>query len=296
MKKLALLIVSLALLVACAPASISPKPISPIQSSDTEPMSGYLTLQDGRLVEYKILIPKDWNEEEKIEYRKEGNTNYFDYRANPKYTLFSIAAFTEAVWQEIKQEPGHGEQLLTQDGIVYVYNIALDNPYAGSQAEEFQKMAEQVQNVVSSLSASIISTAAEMEEARNVLVTFFNLLSEGNYAEATELYGGTYENLSDMNPEVDPNDHAALLKNACAINGFQCLQIKEIVQEIQDSPTTFIFTLEFSNPDGSLFVLNACCGATGTETPPQSRFDYIVNRVPQLGNIFLVQWLPVYVP
>lgn len=56
----------------------------------------------------------------------------------------------------------------------------------------------------------------------------------------------------------------------------------------------FIFTVEFANPDGSLFVLGPCCGSTMTDVPPQSRFDFLVMRVPQLGNVLLVQTLPVY--
>jgi len=132
--------------------------------------------------------------------------------------------------------------------------------------------------------------------ARAVLVAFFDALNGGWYAEAAVQYGGSYAELIDMNPGVDPNDHAALLERACAVNGFQCLKVKEIVQQVQDWPDTYTFTIEFLNPDGSLFVLGACCGASETDMPPQSRFDVVVMRIPQAGNALRVQSLPVYVP
>jgi len=132
--------------------------------------------------------------------------------------------------------------------------------------------------------------------ARAVLVAFFDALNGGWYAEAAVQYGGSYEGLIDMNPDVDPNDHAALLERACTTNGFQCLRVKEIVQQVQDSPDSYTFTIEFLNPDGSLFVRGACCGASETDMPPQSRFDVVVMSVPQAGNALRVQNLPVYVP
>ena len=274
----------------------SSQPTIPTSFPGTVQMKGYLTTQDGRLFEYEILIPQSWIGNDKFEYRKDGNINYFDYNASPKHTLFVIAAFTEAQWQEVRHELKYSEELILKDGIFIVYNVALDNPYTGNQAEEFQQMAGEVKNIVQSLTISMVSTSAEMEEARKVLMTYFDLMSEGNYAEAAKLYGGTYENLTDMNPDIDPSNRVALLERACTVNGFKCLPIMNIVQEVQDWPDTFIFTVEFANLDSSLFVFNACCGTTETNTQPQSQFDYTVLRIPQMGDIFLVRELPLYVP
>jgi hypothetical protein len=280
----------ISVLPACKSNSPSP------QSGNVEQMTGYLTLQDGRLIEYGILIPRSWTEEEKFEYRKDGNVNYYDYTANPKHNLFVIAAFPEVQWQETRKELKYSEVVFSQEGIVIVYNVVLDNPYTGAQADDFQQMLGQVKSVAGSLTTSIISTSDEMERARNTLLTFFDKLSTANYAEAAGFYGGTYENLIEMNPTTDPNDRAALLEQACTINGFKCLQVKEVVHEEQTWPDLFTFILEFMNPDGNLFVLYDCCGPRGLEKPIQSRFEYRVGRVPQLGNVFLVQTLPVYMP
>lgn len=285
-----IIFIIISFLSSCKPNSLSP------QSGDVERMTGYLTLQDGRLIEYKILIPRRWNDEEKYEYRKDGNINYFDYTANPKHALFVIAAFPEAQWLETRKEQKYSEVVFSQEGIVIIYNVVLDNPYTGVQAEDFQRMLDQAKSVAGSLSASIISTSDDMETARNTLLSFFDQLSAGNYAKAAELYGGTYENLIEMNPDIDQNDHTVLLENACTINGFMCLKIKDIVREEQTWPDLFTFTVEFSNPDGTLLEISDCCGTSGLENSAQSRFEYRVGRIPQLGNIFLVQTLPVYIP
>lgn len=137
---------------------------------------------------------------------------------------------------------------------------------------------------------SLSSTASE---AHAVLIEFFSLLNAGKYAEADSLYGGTYEGLQNNNPSVDPSDHAKLLANACEINGINCLLVRTaIFKELQGD--TYIFQVEFSNPDGSLFVLGPCCGADETETPPVSQFEYHVAR-PADGT-FRVMDLPPYTP
>jgi hypothetical protein len=131
------------------------------------------------------------------------------------------------------------------------------------------------------------------EKASQVLALFFSELATGNYAEAATLYGGSYEVLADQNPDLNLDDHAALWNNGCTINGFQCLTIRTInFNELNDSGE-YIFTVEFNDPDGNIFVLEPCCGESPT-TPPQFQFEY---RVIQDGyGKFKVLDLPVYVP
>ncbi len=61
--------------------------------------------------------------------------------------------------------------------------------------------------------------------------------------------------------------------------------------EYEDS---YIFQVEFSNLDGSLFVLGPCCGANETEMPPVSQFEYTVSR--NADHRFVVMNTPPYVP
>jgi hypothetical protein len=131
------------------------------------------------------------------------------------------------------------------------------------------------------------------DQARQALVTFFESLSTGRYAEAAEYYGGDYEVLTYYNPSLDPDDHVALWENACTINGAQCLPVRSATLKEQTGDE-YIFLVEFSNPGGSLFVLGPCCGATETEMPPISQFDYRVKKTSD--GKFVVLDIPVYVP
>ena len=143
---------------------------------------------------------------------------------------------------------------------------------------------------------SLITSAREgaLDDAQAALTDFFRLLHEGQYAQAIPLYGGTYEILQYWNPEVDSNDFLTLWQNACEFNGLMCLQVLNIASQTQISPNGFHFVVEFMLPDGSLFVLGPCCGATEEEMPPVSQFEYTV--VLGLDGQYRVTGLPVYVP
>ncbi len=130
-------------------------------------------------------------------------------------------------------------------------------------------------------------------EAQEILTTFFQLLNSKDYAAGDILYGGSYETMQNWNPDIDPSDHLTLWTKACEQNGLRCLLARTVTfKEIQGD--TYLFQVEFSNPDGSLFVLGPCCGATETEMPPVSQFEYKVAR--DANGKFLVMDMPPYVP
>jgi hypothetical protein len=132
-----------------------------------------------------------------------------------------------------------------------------------------------------------------MDEAHDVLVDFLTLLHTGNYTDAVPLYGGEYEQLQVFNPEIDPTDHVALWIWVCDNKLLQCLEVRSATfkQLVGDS---YIFQVEFSNPDGSLFVRGPCCGATETEMPSVSQFEYMVSR--NTDHKYVVMTTPPYVP
>jgi hypothetical protein len=134
----------------------------------------------------------------------------------------------------------------------------------------------------------------ETGQARQALVDYFSHLEEGNYAAAQELYGGSYEILIGLNPSLDPDEHTALWRNACTLNGFQCLDVRNATFNELTGEGEYIFTVEFNNPDGTLFVLGPCCGATEAEMPPVSQFEYRV--IEDADGNYVVLDLPVYVP
>ena len=124
---------------------------------------------------------------------------------------------------------------------------------------------------------------------------YFEHLRAGRYEEASQLYGGSYEVLIDNNPTLDPEDHAALWRNACTSNGFQCLRVRSArLQADVSSEAEYRFVVEFSTPDDQLFVRGPCCGASETDMPPQSEFLFAVVR--SEDGVYRVQDLPVYVP
>jgi len=128
--------------------------------------------------------------------------------------------------------------------------------------------------------------------SEETLVAFFDRLHTGQYAEAAELYGGSYETLVEWNPALDPEDHAALLENGCSVNGLQCLYPMSVTLQISSSET-YQFLVEFQEADGSLFTVGPCCGADES-TPAQTQFAYTV--VADGVDSFLVQELPPYLP
>jgi hypothetical protein len=135
---------------------------------------------------------------------------------------------------------------------------------------------------------------SDLSEASEVLINFFNLLHAGEYEQAAALYGGPYKVLQGYNPDLNPEDHAALWQNGCEVNGLQCKQIKNILEETEISATEVHFVVEFQNDDGSLFILGPCCGATETEMPSVSQFEYTVLQN-DAGNFVVIE-LPAYVP
>jgi hypothetical protein len=140
---------------------------------------------------------------------------------------------------------------------------------------------------------TLAPTAPSVEDARQILIHFFELLNAGEYAKADLIYGGDYAQLEVFNAEADPDDHAALWSWACESAGLQCLKIRA-ADMIEAQGETVFFQVEFSNADGSLFVLGPCCGANETEMPPVSQFVYRVTRNSE--NRFVVMDLPPYTP
>jgi hypothetical protein len=139
-----------------------------------------------------------------------------------------------------------------------------------------------------------IHASSEAQLALRSLTAFFSHLHAGEYEQASALYGGTYDVMIDHNPDIDPDDHAALFRNACRINGAQCLEIWSVVLEGRPSPAELKFAVEFKNDDGSLFVRGPCCGEAETDLTSQSVFVYTV--VKSTADDYVVLEMPVYAP
>jgi len=129
--------------------------------------------------------------------------------------------------------------------------------------------------------------------AQTTLESFFTLLAHGAYEQAAGLYGGDYEGLRSMNSAIPADDYASLWRYGCASNGYQCLDIKDVLKSSVDEQGIFHFIVEFKLSNGNLLVVGPCCGADATQMPPRSQFEFSVRRN---KGVFLVQETPVFVP
>jgi hypothetical protein len=142
-------------------------------------------------------------------------------------------------------------------------------------------------------------TLSDTQLALHASVDFLESLHAGRYEESAQLYGGTYEVMMGHNPSIDPANYAALLRNACTINGTQCLDVRSAGLDTEVSATEFIFKVEFQNQDGTLFVVGPCCGESETDFPPQSTIyqsTFLFRVVKVSEGKFLVMNMPPYMP
>jgi len=132
-----------------------------------------------------------------------------------------------------------------------------------------------------------------ISSAQDTLVSFFSLLAYRACAQAASLYGGGYDTLLSMNPDLTADDPGLIWQRACEVNGFQCLEIKQVLSAETVGVDEYHFIVQFMNQDGSLFELNAESKTDAARVSPQSEFEYIVKR--DEGR-FTVRTLPVYMP
>lgn len=140
---------------------------------------------------------------------------------------------------------------------------------------------------------SLLTPKNEEAQAEAAVTAFFEHLSKGEYAQAADMYGAGYEELTYFNPNIPEDDHVALWRNICEVNGFQCLPVLRVIDTEKFSLNEFMVTVEFRAADGQPFVFGPCCGASEEEMPPETQFQmFAIERDGQ----YLVTSLPVFVP
>ena len=134
----------------------------------------------------------------------------------------------------------------------------------------------------------------DIGQASLAVQSYFNALQAGRYEEAAGWFAGSYEPLQVLNPDVQADDPAGLFSAACTLNGYQCLQVDSMLLEQVTEEGRYLFQVSFIDPEGSLFILNPCCGADLEVQPPVWLFRYPVQRA--ANGRFKVLDLPIYVP
>jgi len=212
------------------------------------------------------------------------NENDPVYKRGERYLLMLIPVFQPEElkpyqpepWQEGMFTPVYpeGRMRLNADGTV------------ASVLDTFSTNGKTLEEIEEMIATAPVFSLDDLDQARESLFSYLSLLHAGRYAEAVNLYGGSYDILRDWNPAVDPDDYAALFENGCETNGLICLEVVTVLLKEVVSSHEFKFIVEFLNEDGSLFV-------SGPEASPQSQFTYTVMK---MDIRFLIQDLPVYVP
>jgi WD40 repeat protein len=138
----------------------------------------------------------------------------------------------------------------------------------------------------------------EQEPARKFLLDYLDKLSNGNYAEAANDLKYSDESmisewLSGKLPGgVDPKDKVAVLKALCINEKFPCLQFLKITYEAQTLPDTFLFRVQFSNPDGTPAVWPPCKDLPKDKyCDYRTEFDYTIQAQPD-GSFKVLDTLP----
>jgi len=133
----------------------------------------------------------------------------------------------------------------------------------------------------------------DLSTAQDTLVSFFSLLAYHAYSQVVDLWGGGYDTLLSMNPDLTTEDPGLIWQRACEVNGFQCQEIKQVLSAETVGVDEYHFVVQFMNQDGSLFELNPDGEDDAAPVLPQSDFEFIVKR--EKGR-FTVRTLPVYMP
>lgn len=138
--------------------------------------------------------------------------------------------------------------------------------------------------------------AAELTAAETVLTAFFGDLASGLFDEAVPKFAPEENDPEAWNwlagfGEDGAEGRDRVLKNYCAAVG-TCLPAK-VVSSVSEEAGTFVFKVQFLKPDGGIFVLGPCCGASEEEMPSRDTFDYIVKKI---DGTYKVITPPQYVP
>ena len=175
-----------------------------------------------------------------------------------------------------------------------VIEFGLSDPEILAFIQTNSEISDRINECVSATIPDDDSKLPDAETAQQALTSFFSHLHDGEYEQATALYGGPYSGLQDLNPGINPDDRATLFKNACTENGAKCLDVRQATLLDQPSTAKFRFAVEFLNEDGSLYSRDPCCGDGDSNFVEQTEFIYTV-RLECTGNYKVLE-LPVFGP
>ena len=134
------------------------------------------------------------------------------------------------------------------------------------------------------------SAATDEEQARNVLLAFFADLSTGNYEQAAAYFGGKEIEYA---REPMPGETMGEYWEYICTTVLWCIPVTDITDTEQVSESEIIFHVVFMQPDGSRFMIGACCGGDPAATPPVWQFAYPVQKI---DGVWKVMRGPLFTP
>ena len=171
--------------------------------------------------------------------------------------------------------------------------LRISGSYAGPN-EKINKHSQLLDQILSTFKfTSLSSQTEEISQAREFLVSYFDLLSEEKYLSAASYHGSGYEYLQNFCPNYDPETQKSELFACACANALKCLKILHVLEQKSVSSSSYVFTVQFANPDGTLFKKLPCCGATEETMPTQTDFDYTVEKT---GEGYKVTTQLIYIP
>jgi len=137
----------------------------------------------------------------------------------------------------------------------------------------------------------------EKDSAQKFLLDHLDKLSNGKYSEASDDLKFTDEPLfnewlSGPLPGVDLEDKTAVLEALCTDERFPCQPVLDVTYGAQTLPDTFLFRVQFSNPDGTPVFWPPCKDQPKNQRCDfRTEFDYYVQAQPD-GSFAILDSVP----
>jgi WD40 repeat protein len=137
----------------------------------------------------------------------------------------------------------------------------------------------------------------EMAPAREFLIDYLDKLSNGKYLDASNNLKYSDDSiiaewLSGQLPGVKPEDKTAVLETLCTDERFPCQKLLNVTFEAQTLPDTYLFRVQFANPDGTPVVWPPCHDLPKDKYCDfRTEFDYTVQMQPD-GTFKILDTLP----
>jgi len=272
------------LLAACGPVTAAPETSLPLNTPTAAPLGKSLLVwqRSGGFAGFcdKVVVEPTF---EATVHNCKG-----DVKVTFKLTETQIAQLNGwlAAYQPI--EFVQADPPMTADGMY----VSLQLAGKGSQPAD-DKVVQSVMWFASELAAQAQANwnpPPEKADAEKALRDYFNALNKGDYILGAKFYGGDMELLQTWNPDIK-DDLPALFERACTQNGLVCMAPRSLTYRGADQDGNYQFIVEFTSPDGALFVQGPCCGEESGVT-----FSRFVFRVKKTESGFAVLDLPPYVP